>query len=151
MTTLAQLRKAALGMPEAQEDDKTFSVHGTVFASVTDGVVELRLPQPARMPLAGVDGQKLNLLVREAWYHCAPKELADELARADAGVKPPGSDLPDSIGRTAVRALLGERVGTLALVAERSEAELLAIHGVGPKAVRILVASLNEKGLSLRE
>ncbi|MEU2201560.1 hypothetical protein [Isoptericola sp. NPDC019482] len=34
--------------------------------------------------------------------------------------------------------LAGAGVTTLAVVAARTDAELLALHGVGPKAVRIL-------------
>ncbi|MCZ2262138.1 hypothetical protein IRJ14_06020, partial [Isoptericola sp. QY 916] len=47
-------------------------------------------------------------------------------------------DLPAAIGRPATRALAGAGVTTLADVAARTDAELLALHGVGPRAVRIL-------------
>jgi DNA-directed RNA polymerase alpha subunit len=36
-------------------------------------------------------------------------------------------------------------------VSERSEKELLAIHGVGPKSIRILRGALAERGLALRD
>jgi hypothetical protein len=36
-------------------------------------------------------------------------------------------------------------------VAERSRKELLAIHGVGPKAVRIFGEALSEQGLGYEE
>jgi DNA-directed RNA polymerase alpha subunit len=39
---------------------------------------------------------------------------------------------------------------TLDQVATRTKADLLALRGVGPKAVRILADTLAEKGLSLR-
>jgi predicted flap endonuclease-1-like 5' DNA nuclease len=38
-------------------------------------------------------------------------------------------------------------VTTLAQVAEMTEQELLAIHGVGPKAVAVLAAELERAGL----
>ena len=177
MTTLAQLRKAALALPEVEEGTHfgmaAFSVRGKGFASVTgDGKVQLQLPDDAaesavsahptgerlirmgkpigfRVPLADINGKDLNALVRAAWACRAPKRLAAEHAAADAGAAPPDSDLPAEIGRPATRALLQAGLGTLELVATRTEAELLALHGVGPKAIRILAESLDRKGLSL--
>ena len=58
-------------------------------------------------------------------------------------------DLP-RIGAPATRALEAVGCSRLSQVAELSEAELLAMHGVGPKAVRILSETLVAKGLSLR-
>jgi predicted flap endonuclease-1-like 5' DNA nuclease len=58
-------------------------------------------------------------------------------------------DLP-RIGAPATRALEAAGRRRLAQVAELSEAELLALHGVGPRAVRILREALAAKGLSLR-
>lgn len=58
-------------------------------------------------------------------------------------------DLP-RVGAPATRALEAAGYRRLAQVAELSEAELLALHGMGPKAVRILREALAEKGLSLR-
>jgi hypothetical protein len=64
-------------------------------------------------------------------------------------VRPVG-DLPDAIGRTAARELSLSRITSLQQVADHSRAELLAIHGVGPKAIAILGDALAEKGLSYR-
>ncbi|TAP43234.1 helix-hairpin-helix domain-containing protein [Arthrobacter sp. S39] len=55
-------------------------------------------------------------------------------------------DLPP-IGRPANSALLAAGIGSLAEVAACSRSELLAMHGVGPKAVRILEAALEAQGL----
>jgi hypothetical protein len=41
-------------------------------------------------------------------------------------------------------------VTRLAEVADRSEAELLALHGFGPRALRILEEALAAEGLTLR-
>jgi hypothetical protein len=178
MATLSQLRKAALALPEVEEathlDMISFSVRGEGFASVTkDGQVQLFLPDAdaeaamsthptgdrvvrmgkpigVRVPLADINGKYLNALVRVAWACRAPKRLAAGLAAADAGTKPADSDLPSAIGRPATHALLGAGLTTLAQVATRTEDELLALHGVGPKAVRILAESLAQKGMSLR-
>lgn len=59
-----------------------------------------------------------------------------------------GSDLPD-IGKVARRELGVHGITTLDQVAITTERELLAIHGVGPKAVRILKETLAEQGRSL--
>jgi hypothetical protein len=56
-------------------------------------------------------------------------------------------DLPP-IGRPANSALLNAGITSLAEVALRDRRELLAMHGVGPKAVRILEAAAAERGLT---
>src|SRR5690606_14972950 len=99
-------------------------------------------PIGIRVPLADVNGQALNRLVRAAWSSRAPKRLAAVLAAADAGHVPAGSDLPESIGKPATRALLGAGIVTLDDVAARSDEDLLALHGVGPRAVRLLREAL---------
>lgn len=55
-------------------------------------------------------------------------------------------DLPN-IGKPATRGLGVHGITTLAQVAEHTEAELLAIHGVGPKAIRILREAMGSRGL----
>ncbi len=50
----------------------------------------------------------------------------------------PESDLLTSIGKPAINALLSANITTLKLVADLTDKELLVLHGVGPKAVRIL-------------
>ena len=59
-------------------------------------------------------------------------------------------DLPP-IGRPANSALLAAGISSLAQVAACSRTELLAMHGVGPKAVRILEAELESQGLRLAD
>ena len=59
-------------------------------------------------------------------------------------------DLPP-IGRPANSALLAAGITSLAQVATCSRSELLAMHGVGPKAVRILEAELESQGLRLAD
>ena len=54
------------------------------------------------------------------------------------------------IGAPATRALTAVGVTRLSEVAAWTEAELLALHGVGPRAVRILAEALAERGLALR-
>ncbi|ATL25234.1 hypothetical protein [Streptomyces formicae] len=179
MTTPNQLRKAALALPETEEGIRDgevfFTVRGKRFASLTkDGVVRLRLAEAAaesaaaahltgerllrgdtvtgfRVPLADIGGKDLNALARAAWADRAPRRLVAELDAADAGAGGPRSDLPPGIGKPATRALLGAGLTTLSALTERTGAELLALHGVGPKAVRILSEELERRGLALRD
>ena len=55
-------------------------------------------------------------------------------------------DLPP-IGRPANSALIAAGINSLVQVAACSRGELLAMHGVGPKAIRILEAALEAQGL----
>lgn len=59
------------------------------------------------------------------------------------------TDLP-KIGNPATRALEAAGIVRLDQVAEHTAAELLALHGFGPKALRILREALAERGLDLR-
>lgn len=54
------------------------------------------------------------------------------------------------VGRVAARALAEHGITTLGQAAALTEAELLALHGVGPKAVRILRDALETRGTRLR-
>ena len=58
-------------------------------------------------------------------------------------------DLPPSIGRPALGALRAAGITRLSEVARLREKELLALHGVGPKAVRLLRAELAARGMGL--
>ncbi|NDK30278.1 helix-hairpin-helix domain-containing protein [Nesterenkonia haasae] len=65
-------------------------------------------------------------------------------------VRPVG-DLPNSMGKTAPRELQSAGIDSLQKASAHTEKELLAIHGVGPKAVRILKEAMGEKNLTFRE
>lgn len=54
------------------------------------------------------------------------------------------NELPSSIGNPATNALLAANITTLRQVSELSDKQLLALHGVGPKAVRILREHIKE-------
>lgn len=64
--------------------------------------------------------------------------------------KNPESDLPN-IGAPATRALTHAGYTTLKQLTKVSEAELAQLHGVGPKAVRILKETLKANGLSFKQ
>lgn len=55
-------------------------------------------------------------------------------------------NLPDSIGKPALRALNNEGIRNLKDVSNLSDSQLLALHGVGPKAIRILREYINSIG-----
>ncbi|MEB3366038.1 hypothetical protein [Saccharopolyspora mangrovi] len=168
MTSKAQLRKAALGLPEVEEGSRSgmvsFSVRGRGFASLTeDGVVQVWLtdadaeaflakvpgerlaragkPFGIAVPLAEINGKDLNELIRLAWRCRAPQRLV----RAREA-EPADSDLPTSIGRPATRALRAAGITHLAQLATWTDDDLLALHGVGPKAIRVLGEALHERG-----
>ena len=65
-------------------------------------------------------------------------------------VRPVG-DLPNEIGKTAARELSLNGITSLQQLSTHSKKELLAIHGVGPKAIRILGEALAAKGMGYRE
>lgn len=64
--------------------------------------------------------------------------------------KNPKSDLPN-IGAPATRALSQEGYTTLKQLTKISEAELAQLHGVGPRAIRILHEALKAKGWSFKQ
>ncbi|TDB90791.1 hypothetical protein E1264_04065 [Actinomadura sp. KC216] len=171
MTTLAQLRKTALSYPETVEQatdsgSVVFTVQEKPFASLgTDKVVQLRLPASdveevlaahptaealgrgaapggVRVPIGDINGQQLNHWVRRAWLSQAPERLAAGVAAGDGARPGEVGDLPKGIGGPATRALVGAGITSLSQVADLTDAELLAMHGVGPKAVRILREAL---------
>ncbi|XXT14832.1 helix-hairpin-helix domain-containing protein [Sorangium sp. So ce429] len=61
----------------------------------------------------------------------------------------PESALPKGIGKPATRALASVGISRLDQVARLTEAQLLALHGVGPKAVGVIKAALEAQGKSL--
>lgn len=63
---------------------------------------------------------------------------------------PQESDLPGNIGKPATRALMNAGYRTLDDVSGLTKGGLLALHGVGPKAVRLLHEALAAKGLALK-
>ncbi|WP_437935564.1 DNA-binding protein [Sorangium sp. So ce341] len=59
------------------------------------------------------------------------------------------SSLPKGIGKPATQALALMGVSRLDQVTRFSEAQLLSLHGVGPKAIGVLKAALEAQGKSL--
>ncbi|AHV98740.1 helix-hairpin-helix domain-containing protein [Paenibacillus sabinae] len=61
------------------------------------------------------------------------------------------SDFPDKLSQPARRALQGAGYSTLEQLAETSEAELLKLHGMGPKAMEQLRQAMMDKGLQFAD
>jgi predicted flap endonuclease-1-like 5' DNA nuclease len=61
----------------------------------------------------------------------------------------PDTDLPGGIGAPAARALLAAGYTELRQLAQVPAAELKKLHGVGPKALRLLQEALERQGMSL--
>lgn len=61
------------------------------------------------------------------------------------------SDFPVKAGNPARRALIVAGYHRLADLTRATEKELLALHGVGPKAIGVLRAALAEKGMAFKE
>lgn len=61
------------------------------------------------------------------------------------------TEFPASLGKVAPRELAANGITRFEQLTARTERELLSIHGVGPKAVRILREELAARGLSFRE
>ncbi|MHA7134837.1 helix-hairpin-helix domain-containing protein [Oerskovia turbata] len=63
----------------------------------------------------------------------------------------PHSDLTPRIGKVATRELAHHGYTRYEDLTRATAEELLAIHGVGPKAVRILREELADRGATLQE
>jgi hypothetical protein len=61
------------------------------------------------------------------------------------------SDIPTNIGKPAQRALSAAGYVRLDQLAGVSEAELLKLHGVGPKAIGLLRSALAARGQSFAD
>lgn len=62
----------------------------------------------------------------------------------------PISSLPPGLSQPAIRALAGAGYTRLDQLAKASQAELLKLHGFGPKGIRIIREALAERGKSMR-
>ena len=61
----------------------------------------------------------------------------------------PDTGLPGNIGAPATRALTAAGYTELSQLAAVPATELATLHGVGPKALRLLQEALQERGMSL--
>lgn len=61
------------------------------------------------------------------------------------------TDFPIGMGKVAPRQLIASGIKDIKATINYTEKELLAIHGVGPKAMRILKEELAKNGLELKK
>jgi hypothetical protein len=72
-----------------------------------------------------------------------------ELTSIISGVTSPDAGLPRNIGAPATRALTAAGYSRLSQLANVPAGELEKLHGVGPKALRLLQEALEQYGMSL--
>ncbi len=176
MAELSRVRQGALALPEVEEGTHfgmvAFAVRGKNFATLTEDGQQVRFHVPqavidatvaehpgaepfvrrgktigVSVPLAGLDVRLLDRLLRQAWEAAAPTRLVAGRGPAPAAARTMG--LP-AIGRPAATALGLAGITSLDDVARHTPEELLALHGVGPKAVRILSEALAAGGRGFR-
>lgn len=73
---------------------------------------------------------------------CAPTQYAECMTD-------PAPEFPKGIGAPATRALVGAGYTKLSELADVPASDLKKLHGMGPKALRILQEALEESGRSL--
>jgi large subunit ribosomal protein L21 len=105
-----------------------------------------RKHQGHRSELTRLEVTEVKLLSRKP---AAAKK--DDVAEKPKESSASAEGLPDGIGKPATRALEEAGLTTLEQVASRTEGELLALKGIGPKAVETLAEALAEANLSLKE
>ena len=66
-------------------------------------------------------------------------------------MKQQATEFPRTMGTVAPRELAAHGITRYEQLTEMTEKDLLAIHGVGPKAIRILGEELRARGLSFRD
>ena len=72
------------------------------------------------------------------------------MARARETTHPNQAAFPPGISGPALRALSGAGIGSLDALAQWAEQDLARLHGMGPKALGLLRAALEERGRSFR-
>lgn len=60
------------------------------------------------------------------------------------------NDFPEGVSQPVIRALNGAGYTKLAQLDGASEKDILALHGVGPKAIRVLKEEMKAKGLEMK-
>lgn len=59
----------------------------------------------------------------------------------------PEDPFPSGMPQSAIRALVGAGYDQMEQLAGASESVLLQLHGVGPKAIRVIKQALDDRGL----
>ena len=72
------------------------------------------------------------------------------MPKPDQRTHPNADAFPQGVGGPVLRALAHAGIRSLSALARWRERDFAALHGVGPKGVRILREALAERGLSFR-
>ncbi len=78
------------------------------------------------------------------------KIVTDRASENRLAAQPTPAGIPTKIGAPARRALANARITSLEILANYTEAEILALHGVGPRALPLLREALRAVGLKFR-
>jgi len=113
-----------------------------------------RKRQGHRSELTRLEVSEIKQLTRKSTAKKAgtsKDEEGGEKAEAKPKAKQGAAGLPEDLGKPATQALEEAGLTTLAKVAEKTEDEILELHGVGPKAVEALAEALEAEGLSFKQ
>lgn len=112
------------------------------------GAVQFPLGEPLPTDLIR---RIVEFRVAESMARKAEKAAAKAAARAKAPAADAPDDFPAGIGQPARRALAGAGYTNLGQLAQVREADLLQLHGMGPKAMGLLKAALAARGQTFAE
>lgn len=73
-----------------------------------------------------------------------------EMAKSRETTHPNAAAFPPGMSGPSLRALATARVTSLAALAKKTEAEIAALHGMGPTGVGILKAEMKRRKLKFR-
>ena len=100
----------------------------------------------AKSPLPATGRGKL--IIRSVSSKQRPRRKADHVVARSP--HPNADAFPSGVSGPALRALNGAGIRSLADLTRWSEAELAKLHGMGPKALRVLKAAVTAQGRRLR-
>jgi large subunit ribosomal protein L21 len=103
-----------------------------------------------RSELTRLEVTEVAMLTRKP----AAKKMAEDAGEAPKATEAPKAQeggLPDDLGKPATNALEEAGLDTLEKVAAKTEAELLELKGVGPKAVEAIKEALADADLTLKQ
>jgi large subunit ribosomal protein L21 len=115
-----------------------------------------RRRQGHRSELTRIEVTEVKQLARKSTAKKAGTSKDAETTEEKPAAKEPaarqgGGRLPEELAQPVTQALEDAGLTTLAKVADKTEDELLELHGVGPKAVSALGEALAAEGLSFKQ
>lgn len=138
------LAAVLLGVAPEEVSDEDARTLGAVQLALVSGVTVQWLASPEGAPTAAEVVAGLRTLARLVTAPVDTRTVGPRESDAAAA----GSELPARLGRPARRALAVHGFTRWAQLTRVTPADLLALHGVGPKAVRILTEELAQRGLA---